>query len=78
MTLGDQSAVVATLLNSTSFFFLRKFYIREKIEGGTVSESDFTKQTLYAACLQFHKEHIWAQEHSCKLVENMIDENYIK
>lgn len=72
------------LFNSTILFvyflllFFRKFYIREKIECGTVSESDFTKQSLYAACLQFHKEHIWAQEYSCKLLENLIDENNIK
>lgn len=36
------------------------------------------KQNLYAACLQYHKEHTWAQESSFKLSENVENENYIK
>lgn len=56
----------------------RKFYITEKVKSGTVKETDYTKQNLYAACLQYHKEHKWAQDSSYKLLENISDENYVR
>lgn len=52
-----------------------KFYIQEKIKTGVVNDTDFTKQILYAACLQYHKEHPWAQEASCK-IHVQIDDPY--
>lgn len=56
----------------------RKFYIQEKIKTGIVNDTDFTKQNLYAACLQYHKEHPWAQEASCKIYAQIDDANFVK
>jgi hypothetical protein len=44
------------------FLYCRKFQINEKIEKGTITETDFKKQRVYAAALQYEEENSWLKK----------------
>ncbi|XP_065212665.1 VPS9 domain-containing protein 1-like [Planococcus citri] len=56
----------------------QKFDIQNKIRNGHVNDADITKQNLYAASLQFNKEHNWANELSKKIENSSNDEKFLK
>jgi hypothetical protein len=51
-----------------------KFQITEKIEHGTITETDFKKQRLYAAALQYEEEHPWLKKSTRDLLFKQQDE----
>lgn len=52
--------------------------MEHKMKTGHLNEADITKQNLYAACLQFEKEHQWAQELGKKIETNSNDEVFLR
>lgn len=49
-------------VNDGFFLYCRKFQINEKIENGTITETDFKKQRVYAAALQYEEENLWLKK----------------
>jgi hypothetical protein len=57
------------------FFYCRKFQISEKIENGTITETDFKKQRVYAAALQYEEENSWLKKSKQDLLLQPQEEN---
>jgi hypothetical protein len=56
------------------FIYCRKFQIVEKIQNGTITETDFKKQRLYAAALQYEEENSWLKKSKQDLMFQPQDE----
>jgi hypothetical protein len=54
--------------------YCRKFQIIEKIENGTIAETDFKKQRVYAAALQYEEENPWLKKSKQDLLLQPQDE----
>jgi hypothetical protein len=61
-------------MNNGFILCCRKFQISEKIENGTITETDFKKQRLYAAALQYEEENLWLKKSKQDLLLQPRDE----